>query len=429
MKVYLDSIGCRLNQSEIEKMGQQFRLAGHDLVDDPGQADLVVVNTCTVTAKAAADSRGKVRRAHRAGNEQIIVTGCWASVDENGALELPGVASVVVNEQKDALVQEALHLPAEMFDRLTDLDEPVLREPLPGAHMRTRAFLKAQDGCDNHCTYCVTRIARGKARSASLETVMNDVRGAEIGGAREIVLTGVHLASWGQDFDPPLHVRDLVEHVLNQSKVPRLRLSSLEPWDLNEAFFTLWQNPRLCRHLHLPLQSGSERTLRRMARKITPDEFTALMTQARAAAPEMAVTTDVIVGFPGETEEDFEESLAFVERMNFAGGHVFTYSARPGTPAAKYPGQLTNAVKKERSARMRAVLDEASRRYHERFIGRAMDVLWESAKALEGGGWELSGLTDNYLRVVAHSDVKKWNEIEPVRLLEIEGDGLRGESQ
>jgi threonylcarbamoyladenosine tRNA methylthiotransferase MtaB len=430
MKIYLDTIGCRLNQSEIEKFASQFRSAGHEIVESAADADYVVVNTCAVTAAAASDSRQKIRQAGRVTSGEIIVTGCWSTLDSAGARSLPAVSRVVANEEKDRLVADLLDLPAEAFDL-----EPVARQPLPGAHLRTRAFIKVQDGCDNHCTFCITRIARGHGRSRSLTEVLGDVRAAVEGGAQEVVLTGVHLGSWGQDFQSsahqPVHLFHLVEAVLQHTETPRLRLSSLEPWDLDDTFFSLWSDPRyssrLCRHLHLPLQSGCESTLRRMARKTTPDSFAQLVAAARSASPQIAVTTDVIVGFPGESEAEFAASLEFVRQMAFAHGHVFTYSPRPGTAAARMPGQLPKETRKRRNAEMRAVIEESAARYRQQFIGAELDVLWEAAGSYGPDGWLLHGLSDNYLRVSALSPEKLWNRLSRVRIASDSGDGMLGQ--
>ncbi len=422
MKVYLDTIGCRLNQSEIEKMAGEFRAAGHTVIDTPVDADLVVVNTCTVTSAAASDSRQKIRQAGRAGGREIIVTGCWATLDPAGAAGLLNVTRVIPNLEKDSLVASTLDLSAQTFDR-----EPLARQPLPGIHLRTRAFLKVQDGCDNHCTFCITRVARGAGRSRSLDDVLADVRAARKGGAQEIVLTGVQLGSWGADFEQPLPLRRLIEGILKETNAPRLRLSSLEPWNLDDDFFSLWQDPRLCRHLHLPLQSGCEATLRRMARKTTPGSYARLIEAARSAAPDIAITTDLIAGFPGETDQHFAESLAFVRQMDFASGHVFTYSARPGTPAARYNDQVLFAVRKQRNAELRAALAESSERYQQRFQGEILDVLWEATDSNGPDGWHLQGLTGNYLRVNALSPQRLWNQISRVRLTEWTPDGFQGE--
>ncbi|MEN6483175.1 MAG: MiaB/RimO family radical SAM methylthiotransferase, partial [Anaerolineaceae bacterium] len=316
-------------------MAYQFRSAGHQIIDSPVEADLVVVNTCAVTAAAASDSRQKIRLAARLGKASVVVTGCWGTLEPQAAHDLPGVEFVIPNDRKDTLVSEILGFPVEAFDI-----EPIAREPLPGSHARNRAFIKVQDGCDNHCTFCITRIARGPGRSRAVDEVIKDVKMAQNGNTQEIVLSGVHLGSWGHDFDQPDHLRHLIEEILNRTSIPRVRLSSLEPWDLDHDFFELWSNPRLCRHLHLPLQSGAVKTLKRMARNTTPDAYLALVTEARKMQPDMAITTDIIVGYPGESDEDHQESLEFVRKVGFAGGHVFTYSKREGTAAAKLGEQV-----------------------------------------------------------------------------------------
>ncbi|MDD5466737.1 MAG: MiaB/RimO family radical SAM methylthiotransferase [Anaerolineales bacterium] len=431
MKVYLDSVGCRLNQSEIEAFARQFRAAGHSLAPSPDGADLVVVNTCTVTTAAASDSRQKLRQASKAGARQVVVTGCWSTLEPEGAANFPGVTRVVPNAGKDSLVADLLQLPVEAFDH-----EPVAREPLPGARLRTRAFIKAQDGCDNRCTFCITTLARGRGRSRPPNEVLADIRyacGATSNGssaprrAQEIVLTGVHLGSWGDDLNPPQRLSDLVRAILAASDFPRLRLSSLEPWDLDEDFFSLWEDERLCRQLHLPLQSGNAATLRRMARKTTPEAYARLVEAARRAIPQVAITTDIIAGFPGETEAEFTESLAFVHQMRFAGGHVFTYSARPGTAAARLPSQVPHAERRERNARLRAALAKSAQAYQEAFLGATLPVLWETATALGPEGWRLSGLTDNYLRVQAATQAPLWNQLMPVRLARLEQGAFWGE--
>jgi len=428
MKIYLDTIGCRLNQSEIETYARQFRAAGHSLVAEPGEADLVVINTCAVTAAAESDSRQKIRQAARAGAKEIVVTGCWSSLHPGSAAGLPAVSQVIPNLRKDQLVSEVLQTSPEVFDL-----EPVARTPVPGAHLRTRAFIKVQDGCDNACTFCVTTVARGPGRSRPVSEVLADVRAALRGGpdgsgsAKEIVLTGVHLGSWGQDLSPRKHLRQLVEAILVETCTPRLRLSSLEPWDLDAAFFSLWQDPRLCRHLHLPLQSGSPATLRRMARKTTPASFSELVAAARAACPEVAITTDVIVGFPGESEAEFADSLEYIRSLGLAGGHVFSYSARPGTAAARMPAQVPHPLRKERSARLRAALSEAAREYQLRFLGRTLPVLWESATALGPQEWQMSGLSDNYLRVHSQAPRHLWNQITPVILTAVTAGEIHGQ--
>ena len=427
MNIYLDIVGCRLNQAEIEQFAHQFRSAGHVLVSAPEKADLAVINTCTVTSAAASDSRGKIRQAKRAGVGELVVTGCWATLNPQEAANMAGVSRVVSNDQKDRLVSELLNIPEEIFER-----EHLEREPIPGARLRTRAFIKVQDGCDNRCTFCITTIARGPGRSRGIPEILADIRAAcdpAVGpnSAKEVVLTGVHLGSWGYDLSPRLNLQHLVRSILEETSVPRLRLSSLEPWDLDEDFFALWENSRLCRHLHLPLQSGSATVLRRMARKTTPREYANLVASARAAVAGIAITTDVITGFPGESETEFMESLAFIREMGFAGGHVFAFSARDGTAADRMPEQVTHPLRKQRSARVRTLLAESSAAYRKNFLGQVLPVLWESASAVGPHGWELSGLTGNYLRVKAQAPHNKWNMITPVRLTGMNGKVLYGQ--
>lgn len=427
MKVYLDSIGCRLNQSELEIYARQFRDAGHTLVPTPQEADLAVINTCTVTNAADSDSRSKIRRAVRAGTKEVIVTGCWSTMNPETAQSFPGVSQVIPNEEKDLLVSNLLDISPEIFDL-----EPLSRELIPGARLRTRAFIKVQDGCDNRCSFCVTTIARGPGKSRPVPDILNDVYAAidsesnNDSSAKEIVLTGVHLGSWGQDFSPPLNLSHLVKTILNETDVPRLRLSSLEPWDLSEEFFSLWENPRLCRHLHLPLQSGSSSILRRMARKTTPGSYAALVNAVRSAYPYIAITTDLIAGFPGETEEEFLETIQFIDEMSFAGGHVFTYSTRPETSASRLPNQVPFPIRKERNARLRSLLADSARNYQHYFLNKTLPVLWESVTAMDSESWHLRGLTDNYLRVNVQAKHHLWNQITPVHLTGFGDNGLQG---
>ncbi len=430
MKIYLDSIGCRLNQSEIETYAKQFRAAGHTLVPNADEADIAVINTCTVTNAADSDSRGKIRQVVRAGTRQVVVTGCWSTLNPDIAAEFPGVDQVIPNADKSYLVQNLLHIPTESFDQ-----EPLAREPIPGARLRTRAFIKVQDGCDNRCTFCVTTIARGTGISRSPVDILNDINTSiesDIAGesaAKEIVLTGVHLGSWGQDLIKPQRISDLVRLILQETDVPRLRLSSIEPWDLDEEFFSLWENSRLCRHLHLPLQSGSASVLRKMARKTTPDAYSQLVNSARKFCPEIAITTDLIAGFPGETDHELSETVKLIRELSFAGGHVFTYSARPGTAAADMPNQVPFELRKMRNAILRSVLMESAQKYQRQFLNQTMLVLWESVTEMESGYWNLRGLTDNYLRVNAQAAGNFWNQITPVRLTEIGENSLVGEIQ
>jgi threonylcarbamoyladenosine tRNA methylthiotransferase MtaB len=424
MRVYLESTGCRLNQSEIETLARQFRQAGHTIVAAAEEADLCVVNTCAVTSEATRSSRNMIRRLNRSNeNAEIVATGCYAHLSPELVKALPGVGRIVNNVDKERLVALALNLDTEPFDH-----EPLDREHLPGAMGRTRAFVKAQDGCDNRCTFCVTTIARGPVRSRPLEDVIREVQALAAAGYQEAVLTGVHLGSYGHDRGERDGLESLVRALLSATDMPRLRLSSLEPWDLSPDFFRLWDNPRLCRHLHLPLQSGCDATLKRMARRTNQAAFRGLVAAARALIPDLAISTDVIVGFPGETDAEFETSYAYIRNMDFMKLHVFRYSSRAGTAAARMSGQVDEDVKKARSARLLALSDEGASRFWRRFVGREMPVLWEQITGASEAGFHNSGLTDNYIRVDVVAPAVLTNTITPARLVAITERGLLAES-
>jgi threonylcarbamoyladenosine tRNA methylthiotransferase MtaB len=419
MNIYLDMIGCRLNQSEIEILARQFSAAGHLLVGDPAEADLAVVNTCTVTAAAAADSRKTIRRIARSGVKKIISTGCWSDLNPARALSLPGVIQVVSNADKDQLVSHLLELDQAEYDR-----EPLQRISVPGSRQRTRAFIKAQDGCRHRCTFCITTVARGDSRSESTEAVIKEINAAVQAGFKEAVLTGVQLGSWGKDLSSDQGLDYLVRQVLKYTDIPRLRLSSIEPWDVHPALIELLEDERVARHLHLPLQSGSAGTLRRMARAINPPRYAGLVEDIRAHIPGVALTTDLLVGFPGETEEEFRESADFIRQMDFAGGHVFSYSAREGTPAADFEDQIPHPLRKKRSSEIRKLIETSAENYRERFVGSELMVLWEQ---VDEKTRTAVGLSDNYLRVKAPASTEVWNTIAKTRITALEEGGVQGE--
>ena len=412
MKVHLKMVGCRLNQSEIDAMARQFRAGGHAIVASPEEADHFVLNTCAVTQEAAKTSRKLIRDFHRANPQgETTVTGCYAQIAPGDIPVLPGVRRIVGNGEKTQLVSQITGQWIDEFD-----SEPIERGALPGGLGRTRAFVKVQDGCDNACTFCVTTIARGSGRSRSLEEILREVAWLETCGCQEAVLTGVHLGSYGHDLDDRNGLRHLVEALLRETSLPRLRLSSLEPWDLSPDFFALWQDPRLCRHLHLPLQSGCDATLKRMRRHTSQRDFRALTLAARASIPDLRITTDVIVGFPGETDAEFAESERFIREMEFGGLHVFRYSSRPGTPASRMRNQISQAKKKARSAKLLALSEQLERRFAERLLGGKQQVLWEQVSGATPEGFINTGYTDNYMRARAIHPRDLSNVITETRL-------------
>lgn len=425
MRIYVSTLGCKLNQSEMDSLAARLTGLGHQVVVSPGEADLCVLNTCAVTHVAAQKSRQTLRRLHRENpSAHLVATGCYAELDPGVLQDLPGVELVAGNQEKDRLEEligaAATRHAATLADHTS---QSALYVP------RTRAFVKIQDGCDNACTYCVIRLARGPQRSRPPDQVLAEIDARLAAGHQEIVLTGVHIGAYGRDREDSgsgVDLWALVKRLLAERDVPRLRLSSIEPWDLPERAFDLWRDRRLCRHLHLPLQSGSDAVLRDMARRYTTAAFAALMEAARSAIPGLAVTTDVIVGFPGETKAEFVQSLDFVQAMRFSRVHVFPYSLRPGTLAAKMPGQVPSQVRAERATAMRAIAAASGLAFCQQFAGRTLDVLWESSWK-EGRDLMWSGLTDNYLRVYAASEVDLANRLLSTQLVGLFKDGLRGQ--
>ena len=418
-RVYLHSLGCRLNQSEIETMACQLAAAGHAVVDGPDQADVCVVNTCAVTAEAERKSRHYLSALARANPEaRIAVVGCYATLSPQQCAGFPGVSWVVPNAEKERVVEMVASSPSPSSSPL-----PLSLGRGEGIRTRTRAFVKVQDGCDNHCTYCITRLLRGPARSRPLADVVAEVRALVEAGCREAVLTGVNLGSYGRDLGVPGGLRTLAETLLAHTDLERLRFSSLEPWDLDEGFFGLWENARLCRQLHLPLQAGCDETLHRMGRRSTTGEFAHLVQVARVTIPDLAVTTDVIVGFPGEDQAAFRASLDFVAAVGFARLHVFPYSPRPGTAAARLPGQVSREARRVWARAMRALGAEQAARFRQRFLGRQMAVLWEQRR--RDGMW--SGLTSNYLQVITRAEEDLHNRLTPTRLVATQNGCLVGE--
>ncbi len=432
MRIYLSSLGCKLNQAEMDDLAARLVQQGHEVVASPLDADLCVLNTCAVTHVAAQKSRQALRRLHRDNPQaRLVATGCYAELSPGELEGLPGIERVVGNADKPDL--------ASLLGLLEPGRAPALvsfPRPASTAIPRTRALVKIQDGCDNACTYCIIRVARGSQRSRPAGEILAEVRARLAAGHQEIVLTGVHVGAYGRDLrrggsdGSAVDLWGLVRRILDETQVPRLRLSSIEPWDLPQEVLTLWRDPRLCRHLHLPLQSGSDATLARMGRRYTTAGFAALVDAARAAIPDLAVTTDVIIGFPGETEADFSQSLEFVREMGLARVHVFPYSSRPGTPAARMPGPVPAQVKAAWASRMRDVAADSSRAFRRRFLGRRVEVLWESRRpGNEGPMWR--GLSDHYLRVEAPGppDQKLGNSFGRVRIQGLTRDGLHGQME
>lgn len=404
-KVHFQTFGCRLNQAESERIARSFRLAGHEVVATPEQADVRVVNTCTVTGEAAKKSRKAGRSLHP--KQKVVVTGCHSDVAPG---EFPDADLLVPCAEKDELAALAM----ERFgtDGLAlgmDYRQAAPVRVYPLSLDQTRAFVKIQDGCDLRCSFCLTTIARGASRCRSVEEIVAEVRSLSDQGCREVVLTGVHAGSFQHDGQD---LADLMETLLRETQIPRLRLSSLEPWNFKFDWLRIWETfpGRMCRHLHMSLQSGSAGVLQRMRRHYTPAVYREKVDALRRTVPEMAVTTDLIVGFPGETDAEHRGSLEFVREIEFADAHVFSFSPRPGTDAAKMDEPVNPKIKAVRYREMCAATRASRERYVGRFVGRPIEVLWEKEQA----NGRRMGLSDHYLKVESEASESTFNEIEQV---------------
>ena len=421
------TLGCKVNQYETETMEGLFRQAGYRVVPFTESADVYIVNTCSVTMLGEKKSRQLVRRAQRQNEAALIaVTGCYAQLAPDVVGTLPGVRLIVGTQDRGRIV-ELVEEAAAGSEVLRDVGDIMAADtfediPLFAAPERTRAFLKIQEGCQNFCTFCIIPYTRGPLRSRALVSVRREAEKLVAAGFREIVLTGIHLGAYGRDLTGTVTLADAARTVLEIDGLQRLRLGSLESVELTPALFTLLRDDRrFARHLHLPLQAGSDAVLREMHRFYDTAGYERLLTRIREEVPGIAISTDIIVGFPGETEAMFQESLAFVRRQEFARVHVFPYSRRPATPAAARSDQVPHPVRRERVKMMQALADEMAADYHGKFIGTIVPVLFETQH--EGVA---DGLTDTYIRVYTKGPVKI-GEITAMRLLRLYQDGLWGE--
>lgn len=418
MKVFLNMVGCRLNQAEIEHLALSLTESGVEVVSNPEEADEIVINTCCVTAKASADSR-KMLRHHKAlfPNAHVIGTGCWVSTSKDKLTERQQMLDQAYdNTQKEQILVDLIEKASpEIFGS-------GYYRPNLGSRNRTRGFVKVQDGCDNRCAYCLTQVARGKSVSTDANSVIAYSRKLHNLGVKEIVLTGVQLGSWGKDLLPRQSISDLVKKLLDQTETARIRLSSIEPWDVSPELISLFEDPRLCPHLHIPLQSGSDEILRKMNRPMNTARFREILKHIRGANPDIAITTDIICGFPGETEEIFDHSLEFLRDCQFSGGHVFPFSALQGTTAFTMEAQVPHSIRRERTNTVRQVLDEAERAFISRRLGKTAKVLFEG-KAKFQGEWIWQGWSEDFLKVFAPSEEDLHNQILIVQMDELTTSG------
>jgi len=419
MRIHLRTLGCRLNEAELETWSRDFLALGHELTQELDNADLVVVNSCAVTGEAVRKSRKLIRRAQRLNPKaKLVVSGCYVSLDP---ADSTGIDLVIKNEDKDRLV--------EITTQQLDIHSMPAIATEPGesallARGRQRAFIKVQDGCRYRCTFCIVTLARGEEHSRPTQNLVNEINLLHAEGIQEVVLTGVHIGGYGSDLDTNLF--QLIQDLLAGTQIPRIRLGSIEPWDLPYIFWSLFQNPRLMPHLHLPLQSGADSVLQRMARRCNTSEFRQLVEEARHAIPNLNITTDIIVGFPGETEVEWQQTLNFVEEIGFSHLHIFTYSPRPGTKAAELPDQVNREIRKARSQTLHTLGQSLRQISLKANIGQKVSVLMEGKPKTEEDGQETwSGYTPNFLRVMVKTTpgLVLENSIQTVQLENITNSG------
>jgi threonylcarbamoyladenosine tRNA methylthiotransferase MtaB len=424
-RIAFTTLGCKVNQSETDLLARQFAAAGYERVPFEDLADVYVVNTCTVTHVADKKSRQMLSQARRANPDALVVaTGCYASII--GQQLADDRTLVIRSRDKDRvveLVEGSIGRTVPDSPVWTDV-EKYLNVATP--QNRARPMVKAQDGCDSHCTYCIIPRARGRSRSVPVEDVVRRVAALAREGHAEVVITGVDLGSYGED-DPSLpDLGGLLEETLGRTQVKRLRVSSVEPGDFDTAWLKLWESPRLCRHLHVPLQAGNGGVLERMDRKYTPEQFAEMLAECRSVIPGLTITTDVITGFPGETDQEFEDGLRFIREQRFDGMHVFKYSRRSGTKAAHLPDQVSEALKAQRGHLLREEAMVGVSRLLDRHRGVTARIAWEVA-----GDTVWRGLTDTNVRVYGSPDLTQGAQgvISKRRLTTPFRDGLWSEPQ
>ncbi|AEV67861.1 tRNA (N(6)-L-threonylcarbamoyladenosine(37)-C(2))-methylthiotransferase MtaB [Acetivibrio clariflavus] len=428
-KVAFYTLGCKVNQYETEAISEIFRKNGYEVVDFEDVADVYIINTCTVTNLSDRKSRQMIRRAKKSNKDSIIVAvGCYAQVSPDEVLGIPEVNLVIGTKDKGKII-EKINLIEKGMNKV-NLVEDIMKtrefEEL-GVEVykeRTRAYIKIQEGCNQFCSYCIIPYARGPIRSRSVEYILDEVNRLVSNGYKEIVLTGIHIASYGKDLKNT-SLLDIIKKVHEIDGVERIRLGSIEPTTVNREFVDeISRLRKLCPHFHISLQSGCDSTLKRMNRKYTTEEYRSAVSLLRSSIEDVAVTTDVMVGFPGETDMEFNETVKFLEEINFAAMHVFKYSQRKGTPAANFENQVSPQKKEERSNILLELSARMTREFNKRFEGRIMDVLFEQDVKDRDG--IIEGLTSNYIKVLCEGESYLNGQILKVKLLEAVEDYVKG---
>lgn len=431
-KIAFYTLGCKVNQADTASMENLFLRSGHQLVSFDGEADVYIINTCVVTNTGQRKSRQTIHRAIRKNpNALIVVTGCYPQTAAEEVKAIAGVDMIIGNQDRAQIVQlveeRLAHRQTDTLDAVHKLTASTAFEEMAAGDItdKTRAFLKIQEGCNQFCTYCIIPYARGPLRSRSLESIRTETQRLISAGFKEIVLIGIHLGCYGKENPDGPTLYDAVKTVLDVPGVQRLRLGSLESVEVEPRLLTLMQeDARFCRHLHLPLQSGCDKVLQAMHRPYTTAKFKTLLADIKTRVPDIAITTDVIAGFPGETEADFETTCKFAESCGFSKMHIFPFSARKGTPAEKFAGAVTEAVKKERADILGRIDETMHKTFLQAMVGQNAEVLFEQP----AGEDYFEGLTGNYQRVFVKSGGRNLGgEILPVKITAFDGEKLLGE--
>lgn len=420
LTIAIETHGCKLNQADSEEMARRFNDEGYRLVDIEDGPDVIVVNSCTVTHVADAKARQALRAAkRRKSNPIVIATGCYAERDPRTLFKMASVDLVVGNKQKGELAKLTNLVTA---GRISYNQSEY--KPTSSYRIRSKAMIKIQEGCNQICAFCIIPRVRGRERSVPVGLLINEIQSRISEGFREVVLTGTQLGSYGFDLEN-VDLTRLLTLILEKTSIERLRLSSVQPQEFTQNLLELWDNPRLCPHFHIPLQSASPSVLAKMRRRYSPGLFSAKVQEIQERFPEAAITTDVIVGFPGEGNLEYEQTLEFCSRVDFADMHVFPYSVRPRTTAAHLYDKVHPLEKKGRMARMLALSIIKSNAFRKRSLGQTRPVLWEATKTTEG---VFSGLTDNYLRVHTRSHKNLTSKITLARLVSFQNGILTAEN-
>ena len=428
-KVAFYTLGCKVNQYESAAMAELFEKRGYEIVDFDSEADVYVINTCDVTNESGRKSRQIIRKAIRKNPAaKVAVVGCYAQLEPDKVSKLPGVAVVIGTKDRHRIV--------DLVERARACDEQVVEVgnimqqrtfeeiAFKGHRQRTRAFLKIQEGCNMFCSYCIIPYARGPVRSRPLESIISEAKSLAEDGFKEIVLTGIHLGLYGFDFkEKKNYLLGVISEISKIEGIERIRLSSIEALELTDEFLDgLLKISNFCHHFHIPLQSGCDSVLKRMNRRYSTADFQNRVNYIRKLMPDVSITTDVIVGFPGETEEEFLQTESFIKELEFAKLHVFPFSPRRGTVAADMSDQIEKAVKIERSHRLIELSEKLEHAFREKFVNSRMDVLFEEKMTDD----KYEGLTENYIKVVVESDEDLHNQIRTVKLLKNANDFILG---